>query len=125
VSSQPRSTIGRPDQPQRPDARFHWDTSRSALTRHADRAPAHLEGQDRPPHHADLSKGGRSGQVLQAGVQDVQQKIWTCVQLVGREAVSRVPLVPAWSSCRHERITMAQMMIANQIDMGFSFTGPT
>ena len=111
-----------------PTPRFHWDY----LTFRADIAmpivPQHIwEGQDPASFtNSDLSKGWPIGTGPYKLVsEDVQQKIWDVrpdwwAAKTGFHAlppVTRLVFLPGMNE-----ITMAQMMIANQIDMAFSFT---
>ncbi|MDQ6675268.1 MAG: ABC transporter substrate-binding protein, partial [Chloroflexota bacterium] len=111
-----------------PTPRFHWDY----LTFRADIGvpivPQHIwEGQDPSSFtNADMSKGWPIGTGPYKLVsEDVQQKIWDVrpdwwAAKTGFHAlppVTRLVFLPGMNE-----ITMAQMMIANQIDMAFSFT---
>jgi len=84
-----------PDQPNGPTPRFTGTTSRSALTSPCD-LPAHLGRAGSGTFtNADLSKGWPVGTGPYKLVsEDVQQKIWTCVQIGGREdGFHALPLV--------------------------------
>jgi peptide/nickel transport system substrate-binding protein len=111
-----------------PTPRFHWDY----LTFRADIAmpivPQHIwEGQDPASFtNSDLSKGWPVGTGPYKLVsEDVQQKIWDVrpdwwaakTGFRPLPQVTRLVFLPGMNE-----ITMAQMMIANQIDMAFSFT---
>jgi peptide/nickel transport system substrate-binding protein len=111
-----------------PAPRFHWDY----LTFRADVGipivPQHIwEGKDPSSFtNFDLSKGWPIGTGPYKLVsEDVQQRIWDVrpdwwAAKTGFHAlpqVSRLVFLPGMNE-----ITMAQMMIANQIDMAFSFT---
>ncbi len=111
-----------------PAPRFHWDY----LTFRADIGipivPQHIwEGQDPSTFkNFDPSKGWPVGTGPYKLVsEDVQQRIWDVrpdwwAAKTGFHAlpqVSRLIFLPGMNE-----ITMAQMMIANQIDMAFSFT---
>jgi peptide/nickel transport system substrate-binding protein len=111
-----------------PTPRFHWDY----LTFRADIAlpivPQHIwEGQDPASFtNADLSKGWPIGTgPYKLVAEDVQQKIWDVnpnwwaakTGFRPLPQVQRLVFLPGMNE-----ITMAQMMIANQIDMAFSFT---
>src|SRR5438876_4864368 len=111
-----------------PTPRFHWDY----LTFRADIGipivPEHIwEGQDPTSFkNYDPSKGWPVGTGPYKLVsEDVQQRIWDVrpdwwAAKTGFRALPEVPrliFLPGMNE-----ITMAQMMIANQIDMAFSFT---
>jgi peptide/nickel transport system substrate-binding protein len=111
-----------------PTPRFHWDY----LTFRADISlpivPQHIwEGQDPSSFtNADLSKGWPIGTGPYKLVsEDVQQKIWDVnpnwwgakTGFRALPQVQRLIFLPGMNE-----ITMAQMMISNQIDMAFSFT---
>jgi peptide/nickel transport system substrate-binding protein len=111
-----------------PTPRFHWDY----LTFRADvgipTVPQHIwEGQDPTSFkNNDPSKGWPIGTGPYKLVsEDVQQRIWDVrpdwwAAKTGFHAlppVTRLVFLPGMNE-----ITMAQMMIANQIDMAFSFT---
>ncbi|HEY3061526.1 MAG TPA: ABC transporter substrate-binding protein [Chloroflexota bacterium] len=111
-----------------PAPRFHWDY----LTFRADVGipivPQHIwEGQDPSSfRNFDMSKGWPIGTGPYKLVsEDVQQRIWDVrpdwwaakTGFRPLPQVTRLVFLPGMNE-----ITMAQMMIANQIDMAFSFT---